>query len=287
MIYIIKVHDATIMAYDGAEGYMYLEHWGLNDFPFENVPNPRYYFESEAHRTLCEDLNDAIVRRKGAIVLTGEIGCGKSTVTQKILLNLPENNFDVALITYSMLSPTEMLCEVCQQLGLDVPQQDKNTILKTLQRHLTKNAQTGRGTLICIDEAQSIPSIDTLEELRLLLNFQLGSTFLVSLLLVGQPELKHKISELPQLKQRVALNLRLDHFDLETSMHYILHRLRSAGCTRPILTRQAIAAVYRHADGVPRKINHLLDRCLLVGMRESKSLLDSNLVATTIERYPS
>ncbi|NOR72537.1 MAG: AAA family ATPase [Mariprofundaceae bacterium] len=266
---------------------MYLEHWGLNDFPFENVPNPRYYFESETHRTLCEDLNDAIVRRKGAIVLTGEIGCGKSTITQRILLNLPEDRFDVALITYSMLSPTEMLYEVSQQLGLDVPKQDKNSILKALQNHLTKNAETGRGTLICIDEAQSIPSIDTLEELRLLLNFQLGSSFLLSLLLVGQPELQHKIAELPQLKQRIALNLSLNHFDPETTMHYILHRLRAAGCTRPILTRQAIAAVHRETGGVPRKINHLLDRCLLVGKRESNSLLDSKLVATTVQRYPS
>ena len=272
---------------DGVEAYMYLEHWGLNDFPFENVPNPRYYFESKTHKILCEDLSDAIIRRKGAIVLTGEIGCGKSTVTQRILLSLPENRFDVALITYSMLSPTEMLYEVGQQLGLDVPQQDKNSILKALQNHLTKNAATGRGTLICIDEAQSIPSIDTLEELRLLLNFQLGNSFLVSLLLIGQPELKDKIAQLPQLKQRVALNLNLSHFDLETTMHYILFRLREAGCTRPILTRQAIAAIYREADGVPRKINHLIDRCLLVGKRESKTLLDSNLVATTIARYPS
>jgi len=266
---------------------MYLEHWGLNDFPFENVTNPRYYFESNTHRILCEDLNDAIIRRKGAIVLTGEIGCGKSTITQRILLNLPENRFDVALITYSMLSPIEMLYEVSQQLGLDVPEQDKNSILKALRDHLTKNAETGRGTLICIDEAQSIPSIDTFEELRLLLNFQLGSSFLVSLLFVGQPELQHKIAELPQLQQRVALNLNLNHFNFENTMHYILHRLREAGCKRPILTRQAINAIHKHTGGVPRRINHLLDRCLLVGKRESQSLLDSKLVAATMQRYPS
>ena len=266
---------------------MYLEHWGLNDFPFENVPNPRYYFESEFHRTLCEDLNDAIVRRKGAIVLTGEIGCGKSTITQRTLLNLPENRFDVALITYSMLSPVEMLYEVCQQLGLDVPAQDKNSILKALREHLIANAETGRGTLICIDEAQSIPSTDTFEELRLLLNFQLGNSFLLSLLFVGQPELQHKIAQLPQLQQRIALNLNLTHFNLENTMHYILHRLRQAGCTRPILTRQAIDIIHRHTGGVPRRINHLLDRCLLVGQRESKALLDSKLVAATMQRYPS
>lgn len=265
---------------------MYLEHWGLSDFPFENVPDPRFYYESENHRILCEDLNDAIVRRKGAIVLTGEIGCGKSTVTQRTLLKLPEDTLDVALVTYSALSPTEMLYEVSQQLGLDVPQQNKNNMLRAIQNRLVKNAEAGRGTLICIDEAQSIPSIDTLEELRLLMNFQLGSSFLVSLLLVGQPELKQKIAELPQLKQRIALNLSLKRFDIENTLHYILHRLSEAGCTRPILTRNAITTIYKHTHGVPRRINHLLDRCLLVGKRESASILNTSLVETTMERYP-
>jgi general secretion pathway protein A len=265
---------------------MYLEHWGLNDFPFENVTNPQYFYESDNHKILCEDLHDAIVRRKGAIVLTGEIGCGKSTISQRILLNLPEDRFDVALITYSRLTPVEMLYEVSQQLGIEPVEQDKNTLLKALQEHLTSNAESGRGTLICIDEAQSIPSLATFEELRLLLNFQLGNHFLVSLLFVGQPELQRKIAKLPQLQQRIALNLNLTHFDLQNTMHYVLHRMRKAGCTRPILTRQAISAVHRHTGGVPRRINHLLDRCLLVGKRESASLIDSKLVASTMQRYP-
>jgi len=264
---------------------MYLEHWGLNDFPFENVTNPQYYYHSSAHKTLCDDLLDAIVRRKGAIVLTGEIGCGKSTISQRILLSLPEEQFDIALITYSRLTPIEMLNEIAQQLGLPASQ-DKNGILRSLQHHLTKNAEAGRGTLICIDEAQSIPTLATFEELRLLLNFQLGNHFLISLLFVGQPELQRKIAKLPQLQQRIALNLNLNHFDLENSMHYILHRLRKAGCSRPILTRQAITAIHRHTNGVPRRINHLMDRCLLVGKREMAPLIDSKLVAATMQRYP-
>lgn len=266
---------------------MYLEHWGLSDFPFENVANPQYYYESDTHKMLCEDLLDAILRRKGAIVLTGEIGCGKSTISQRILLDLPEDRFDIALITYSRLTPIEMLHEVCQQLGLETGgQQDKTVILRTLQEHLARNAESGRGTLICIDEAQSIPSLATFEELRLLLNFQLGNQFLVSLLFVGQPELQRKIAKLPQLQQRIALNLTLGHFDLQTTMHYILHRLRKAGCSRPILTRQAIDVIHRHTCGVPRRINHLLDRCLLVGKRESAPLIDSKLVVATMQSYP-
>ena len=265
---------------------MYLDHWGLSDFPFENVTNPQYFYQSSSHTALCEDLQDAIMRRKGAIVLTGDIGCGKSTLSQRILLGLPEENFDIALITYSRLTPVEMLYEICQQLGLNAVSQDKSILLKTLQEHLAQNAQSGRGTLVCIDEAQSIPTLATFEELRLLLNFQLGNQFLISLLFIGQPELQRKIAKLPQLQQRVALNLNLTHFDLKNSMHYILHRLSKAGCTRPILTRQAVTSIHRHTHGVPRRINHLMDRCLMVGMRESAPLIDNKLVAATMQRYP-
>ena len=264
---------------------MYLEHWGLKDFPFENVTNPQYYYQSPSHEALCEDLQDAIVRRKGAIMLTGEIGCGKSTISQRILLGLPEENFDIALITYSRLTPIEMLNEISQQLGLPA-YQDKNSVLKSLQQHLTKNAESGRGTLICIDEAQSIPTLATFEELRLLLNFQLGNYFLLSLLFVGQPELQGKIAKLPQLQQRIALHLNISHFDLENSMHYILHRLRKAGCSRPIVTRQAITTIHRHTNGVPRRINHLMDHCLLVGKRADAPLINSKLVEATMQRYP-
>lgn len=266
---------------------MYLEYWSLNDYPFENVANARYFFNSNAHKTLCEDLKDAILRRKGAIALTGDIGCGKSTIVQRILLDLPENEFDIALITYANLSPIEMLAEVAGQLDISLSTpHDKSEILHKLQEHLFHNAENGKGTLVCIDDAQVIPSTETFEELRLLLNFQLGSRFLISLLFVGQPELQHKIAELPQLQQRIALNLSLGHLDLNDTVHYILHRLHVAGAERPLLTKQAILAIHRHTNGVPRRINHLMDRCLLVGMRQSASLIDSKLVTATMQRYP-
>ena len=267
---------------------MYLEHWKLNDFPFDNVPSSRFYFETEGHRTLCEDLYDAIVRRRGAIVFTGEIGCGKTTSTQRVLLDLPQERFDIALITYSALTPLEMLVEIAQQLGLAVTHEhkDKNELLRIIREHLSANASKDRDTLICIDEAQSIPGTDTLEELRLLLNFQLGDRFLVTLLLVGQPELQRKIAEIPQLQQRIALNLHVGQLSLQDSLYYVLHRLRVAGCTRPILTRQAMGIIHQHTSGVPRRINHLMDRCLLVGKRTSAGLIDSKLVQATMQRYP-
>ncbi len=266
---------------------MYLEHWKLNDFPFDNVPSSRFYYETEGNRTLCEDLYDAIMRRQGAIVLTGDIGCGKTTSTQRVILDLPQDRFDIALITYSSLTALEMLCEITQQLGLQVREKNKNELLLALRKHLATNAEQGRDTLICIDEAQSIPDIQTLEELRMLLNFQLGDRFLLTLLLVGQPELQRKIAKIPQLQQRIALNLHIGQLTLKDSLYYVLHRLRVAGCTRPILTRQAITVIHQHTLGVPRRINHLMDRCLMVGMRTSTALIDSKLVKATMQRYPN
>jgi len=265
---------------------MYLEHWGLNIFPFENVSDERFFFESDTHRVLREDLQDAIARRKGAISLTGGIGCGKSTLIQRTLLSLPEDHFDVVLINYSHLTSIEMLFEICQQLDLNPEQNNRSSILHILQKHLVKNSEIGRTTLICIDEAQSIPSLETFEELRLLLNFQLGGHFLMSLLFVGQPELQQIIEKIPPLQQRIALHLSLQKMQPQDTARYILHRLRTAGCTQAILTRQAVEIIYRHTTGVPRRINHLMDRCLLVGMREKAPLLNRKLVETTIQRYP-
>jgi len=267
---------------------MYLEHWKLDDFPFDNIPSSHFYYETDDHRVLCEDLYDAIVRRRGAIVLTGNIGCGKTTTIQRVLLDLPQEQFDIALINFSSLTAVEMLFEITQQLGLKTKKyrQDKNALLQALQNHLANNASHDRDTLICIDEAQSIPDISTLEELRMLLNFQLGDRFLITLLLVGQPELQQKIAEIPQLQQRIALNVHIGKLNIQSTMYYLLHRLRQAGCKQPILTRQAVTLIYQQTQGVPRLINHVMDRCLLMGMRTSQNTIDLKLVKSSLERYP-
>ncbi len=267
---------------------MYLEHWKLDDFPFDNNPSSHFFYETSDHRVLCEDLYDAIIRRRGAIALTGNIGCGKTTTIQRVLLDLPQESFDIALINFSSLSAIEMLFEITQQLGLKTKKMrsDKNALLQSLQDHLANNAGHDRDTLICIDEAQSIPDISTLEELRMLLNFQLGDRFLITLLLVGQPELQQKIAEIPQLQQRIAVNLHIGKLNIQNTMHYLLHRLQKAGCKQPILTKQAVTQIYQNSQGIPRLINHLMDRCLLVGMRTNKAIIDQKLVQSTIQRYP-
>jgi general secretion pathway protein A len=264
---------------------MYLEYWHLRDFPFDNAAGERYFFESSQHHVAYDDLMDGIHRRKGVILLTGDIGCGKSTLLQRVLLSLPASAYDIALIAYPRLEPGEMLAEVARQLGIQEDSKETSVLLHRIQDLLAVNAEQNRHTLICIDEAQSIPDLETFEELRLLLNFQLDGRFLITLVFVGQPELSTIIAKLPPLQQRIALALHLRPFDLEGTTHYILHRLRMAGYDNPFLTRQAVESIYRLTEGVPRRINHLMDNCLIMGMRNHADRIDSNLVSQTAQRY--
>jgi len=264
---------------------MYLDHWKLSHFPFENVGDPAFFFETEKVERMLLDLQDAVARRKGAVMLTGEIGCGKTTLIEHFLVNLDESRYEVALITYPCLEPLEMLREINLQLGLNTESANRNTLLHSLQQRLADNAKAGKDTLICIDEAQSIPSITTYEELRLLLNFKLPERFLLTLVFVGQPELQEKINQLPQLRQRIALHLHQGPLSKEDTRKYMLHRLVAAGTKERILTQQAVDAVYAHTQGVPRRINHLADRCLMYGMHSGATQFDSKLVGETLKRY--
>ncbi|MDX8408753.1 MAG: AAA family ATPase [Mariprofundales bacterium] len=265
---------------------MYLDYWGLQHYPFDDVAEAEFFFQSDMIEMLSDDLRQAILRRRGAVAMTGEIGCGKTTISQRVLLNLPPERFDIAWITNARLQPEQMMLEIARQLNLPLESADRNSVMEQIQHHLTRNADQGRDSVICIDEAQCVPSLDTFEELRLLLNFQLGNRFLITLLLVGQPELQRMISELPQLQQRMALNLTIGQYQPKDLTRYMLHRLRVAGCRRPVLTRQAAESIFRHTSGVPRRVNHLMDRCLTIGMRQKARIIDNRLVAVTTQLYP-
>lgn len=262
---------------------MYLEYWGLKRFPFENTADLDFYFDASPHHRAVEGITDAIVRRRGAVLLTGEIGCGKTTVIRHMLMQLPEDRYDIALLTYPCLAPVEMLREIHRQLDMgDAAGMNRNDLIRVLEEHMIYNVQMGRDTVLCIDEAQSIEDASTLEEVRLLLNFQARDRFLLTLLLSGQPELNKHLAKLPQLAQRMAQHFHLGPLDLGDTARYILHRLGVAGAEKPIFTREAVIAIYRASGGVPRRINHNCDSCLVAGMRQQKQQIDSQLVTQAL-----
>lgn len=263
---------------------MYLEHWGLHAWPFEHEADEQFFFVHERIRRAERTIMDALARRRGAILLTGPIGCGKTTLAHQVLLALPEERFEIALVTFPRLSADELLWQVAEELGARVPGEvHRAGVVRAIQARLVEIAERGAHAVVCIDEAQTIEDTETWETLRLLLGLQFGARFAISMLLVGQPEVETRLRGLPALWQRIARIVRLGPLGFPETVRYILFRMRMAGCTRPVLTRQAAEAIHRRTAGVPRRINNLMDRLLLAGMEEGKQLIDAALVRSVAQ----
>jgi type II secretory pathway predicted ATPase ExeA len=256
---------------------MYTKHWGLSSKPFENNPDPKFFFHSVLHEEILSRLLYGIWNNKGACLLVGDIGCGKTTISRYLVNQLPKDRIKLALIENPSLPPKEFLREILFQFGIDNRSPAKNTLLRSLNDLLFENMNQNFITVIIIDEAQIVP-IETFEEIRLLLNFQMNDRFLLNLVLMGQPELKGKIDALPQLQQRIALKYRLMPLDREGCSRYIQFRLKVAGAEREIFDKEAINAIYQKSAGIPRVMNRICDMCLLVGMGLKESTISQNIV---------
>ncbi len=256
---------------------MYEKHWGLVALPFQNLPDPRVFFPSSQHRRALGRLAYAAQHGKGAALLTGEIGCGKTTLTWAFILQLAEDQYDVGVVTNPSLPPRDFLDEVNLQLGVSASG-TKLDLLRALSAHLMRNVERGKATVLIVDEGQGITDPAVFEELRMLLNFQLNDRFLLSLVLVGQPELQGRVAAIPQLDQRIAIRCHLAPLDAEESLQYITFRLKKAGATRGIFTEEAMRLVHQHTRGIPRSINTLCDLCLLEGYLAQASGVDGATV---------
>lgn len=262
---------------------MYNEYWGLKEFPFENVPDPRFLCHFSQHDEALMRMIFAVKGRKGAAMLTGDVGCGKTMLSRVFVQKLSEGPYEVALIANPSFSPIDLLKEVIYQFGVEKTSEFKADILHILNRILIENMKKGKDTIIVIDEAQVINNPDTYEELRLLLNFQLNDRFLMTLILIGQPELKDQISAIPQFDQRIAVKYHLGPLSLDDTAKYIMFRLKTAGMRRNVFTKESIIEIHKYTTGVPRKINNICDLALLVGYSSQASVIDSKLIQKLIE----
>jgi general secretion pathway protein A len=261
---------------------MYLEYWGFQKYPFENVPDPEFMFYSPEHKEALTRLLYAVKRNKGAVLLTGEVGCGKTMLSRVFIQQLAESEFDIGLITNPSLSPIDFLKEALNQIGLNSQSNSKPELLNTLNIAMVENMKKGRSTLFVIDEAQMI-SGETSEEIRLLLNFQLNDRFLLTLVLIGQPELRDKIRAFKQLDQRIANRYHLNPLNIENTRSYIAMRLEKAGQAKSIFTPGAVDEIYNHSEGVPRVINNICDLALLVGFSMKISEIDVDTIRKVIK----
>ncbi len=264
---------------------MYDQYYGLSGRPFQLTPDPHYYFESGTHRKALSYLGYGLAQGEGFIVITGEVGSGKSTLVSHLMQTIDKARLTAATIVTSQLDAVDLVQMTAESFGIDTRGMDKAATLKAIENFLHAEARAGRRCLLVVDEAQNL-TVDALEELRMLSNFQLGSTALLQIFLLGQPEFRNLLQtapELEQLRQRVIATHHLEAMDADEVQPYVEHRLARAGWTgRPQLTVDAYDALYNETGGVPRKLNALMNRCLLMGAVEQTDTINGDLVVAVI-----
>ncbi|MBW2594437.1 MAG: AAA family ATPase [Deltaproteobacteria bacterium] len=257
---------------------MYLEYWGLKRFPFENVPDPDFMYYSPEHEEALARLLYVVRGNKGMVMITGEIGSGKTTLSRVLLQQLSDVKFDIGLMTNPILKPLDFLREILYNLGLNPARNAaKSHLLKILNEKLLENLRNGMSTLLIFDEAHLI-SRKTFEEIRLLMNFQLNDRFMLTIILLGQPELKDIVKEIKQLDQRVATRYHLNPLNFVETRNYIKIRLEKAGSTNNIIDPQALDDIYDYSKGIPRLINNICDISLMVGFVSKAEIVDSKII---------
>ncbi|HUP00081.1 MAG TPA: AAA family ATPase [Gemmatimonadota bacterium] len=256
---------------------MYTEYWQLERKPFENTPDPEFFYPSAEHEEALDRFLYLMEGRMGAGMLTGEYGSGKTTMVRVLRERLDLDQYRMAYLDYPRFSSNGFLEEILYQLGED-PEGDNLDCRHRLGDIFYETSEAGGHTLVIVDEAQVIPDESALEELRLLLNFQLEDASLVTLLLVGQPEFRERVRKSPQLDQRITVRYHLHNFDLDGTRAYIKHRLERAGAKNSLFTDAAVETIYRNTLGTPRRINNVCDLCLFTGARQGVKQIGDEIV---------
>ncbi len=264
---------------------MYDQFYGFTGRPFQLTPDPQFYFESLTHRKALSYLGYGLAQGEGFIVITGDVGAGKSTLVAHLMQTIDRARLTAATIVTSQLDGADLVGMAAESFGIDTRGLDKPATLKSIENFLHAEARSGRRCLLVVDEAQNL-SVAALEELRMLSNFQLGSSALLQIFLLGQPEFRDLMKvapELEQLRQRVIATHHLEPMMEDEVRPYIEHRLKLAGWTgRPTLTDDAIDVLFDETSGVPRKINAVMNRTLLMGAVEQVNSFDAALVTAVI-----
>lgn len=257
---------------------MFEEFYGLNTKPFTKTPDPKFLYFSRSHEEALARMHYAVEERD-IILLTGEVGCGKTTLTRALMDMLGEK-YRIINIINPRLTAAQFLRTVAKRMDIDVNHNFKDDLLDAIYEKVYQEYEAGISCVIIIDEAQLIPGKDTFEEIRLLTNFQLDHTNLVSLILVGQPDLRRRLDHktfLP-LKQRIGLFYHLGPISEDEISNYVEHRLMTSGRGNMLFTKEALSAIYRYSGGVPRIINSIATTALLDGFAKEVSVIDVMLI---------
>ena len=244
---------------------MYIEHFGFREMPFSITPDPRFLFLSPTHQEALQHLRYGIEQKKGFIVLTGEVGCGKTTLCRRLLAELDPNRYETALILNPRLTETQLLKAVLMELRQTQFGRSRVEMMDQLNRLLLQRIGEGKDIVLVIDESQNL-EFETIEHLRMLSNLETETQKLLQIVLLGQPELKEKLKQerLRQLRQRILVYYDLKPLAGDDVPAYIQHRMTLAGGNgRPTFTPRACRSIFRKSKGIPRIINNLCDKALL------------------------
>ena len=242
---------------------MYESFFGLRERPFSKTPDPRFLFLSRGHQEALSRMQYAVEERD-LVLLTGEIGCGKTTLSRALMDTLDESYKVICLIN-PRLTPLEFLSSLARHLGVESPARFKVELLEEIGRVLFEYHENDMTPVVVVDEAQLVPHKETFDEIRLLTNFQLDDRNLISVVLMGQPELKRRLKHraYEPLRQRIGMQYDLQPLNLEETAEYLDYRIIKAGGRAGLFSASATDSVYAYSGGIPRMINHAASLALL------------------------
>ena len=257
---------------------MYETHFGFTESPFRLNPDPAFYFGSRGHNSALSYLKFGVFQSEGFVVVTGEIGAGKTTLVRTLLESLPPDEIVAAQIVSTQLEAGDLLRSVALAFGFTPKNLSKAELIATIEAFLTQLVTENRRALLIVDEAQNLER-EAVEELRMLSNFQLGNHALLQTFLVGQPELRKLLVSKPmeQFRQRVIASCHLGPMDEAETRSYVEHRLHQVGWTNnPSFDEAAFGRIFHWTQGIPRRVNLLCNRLLLAAYLASESQITAN-----------
>src|SRR5579862_1436955 len=266
---------------------MYEAYWGLTEAPFSLTPDPRFLYMSRGHEDALMMMHYAVTRNKGAAMLCGDIGLGKTTVSRRLLELLDPVKNRVVMIVNPILTPTQMLQEILLQLDIKCDSKNRQFLVAALHKQLLSWYEHGSKVVLIVDEAHLIRNSNTLEELRLLLNCQMNDKFLINLVLLGQLELKEKISKVPALQQRLAVRQYLKPLNAMETSEMIFHRMKVAGYSgeQSPFAPDSIFEMHKYTHGAPRLISQVADNEIMMAFARKQQTIDGFLIHEIVAEF--
>lgn len=264
---------------------MYESYYGFKEKPFQLSPDPRFFFASNHHQRALSYLQYGLDQCEGFIVITGPIGTGKTTIARSLLNNIGDSSIVAVQLVTTKLNPLELLELVIAEFQITAQGHSKADLLQAIESFLVNLNKQGKRALLIVDEAQNLPA-ETVEELRMLSNFQLNNKPLIQSFLLGQEELKDIIQapNMEQFRQRIIASAHLKPLSVDEVKKYILHRIHQAGCDNDnLFAEDTFALIHEKTLGIPRKINIFVDRLLLFCFLEEHNQIDVTAIEQVAE----